>query len=96
MNNKIYLSASMYFMVLDSEFYGGFGSAGFVEVKVTVKGDTNPFTDEFADNQRMMLATDMGVPVNKILFITKEEYDFFNVDQLEYDDFYGNEFIPVS
>lgn len=73
------VKVSLYFRIHDSELYGGPGSVGFARQSMYMlpSGTANMggLTDEYADKFRVELAEFVGVPSDKVQFITREEYE---------------------
>lgn len=96
MSDKIYLSASIYFKVLDSVFYGGKGSVGFVEAAFGEIHNSEGLTDDLAERQREIVAKTLRVSVENVQFITREEYQMATEEDGDFDDFDNYDLIPFS
>lgn len=97
MSDKIYLSASIYFKVFDSSFYGGKGSVGFVEASFHEIQKPEGLTNDFAERQREIVAKTLRVPVENVHFITKAEYQMATEEDGDFDDDFDNyDLIPFS
>lgn len=72
---KVYITISLYFEISDSEFFGGIGSAGYVESKVQCISRTANISDDYVTEQLRGIANLVNVPVEKVRLISKEEYD---------------------
>ena len=97
MSDKIYLSASIYFKVLDSAFYGGKGSVGFAEASFGEINNSERLTDDFAERQREIVAKTLRVQVENVQFITKAEYQMATEGDGDFDDDFDDyDLIPFS
>lgn len=97
MSDKIYLYASIYFKVLDSTFYGGKGTVGFVEASFGEIYNSEGLTDDLAERQREIVAKTLRVSVENVHFITKAEYQMATEEDGDFDDDFDNyDLIPFS
>ena len=97
MSDKIYLYASIYFKVLDSTFYGGKGTVGFVEASFGEINNSEKLTDDLAERQREIVAKTLRVPIENVHFITKAEYQMATEEDGDFDDDFDDyDLIPFS
>ena len=76
-SNRFEIKASLYFRVHDSEWYGGQGSVGYAKQSFTLTPEANldSFSDDVADGLRADNAKMLGVPPEKLEYITADEYE---------------------
>lgn len=71
------VKATLFFRIHDSVLYGGSGSVGYSSQTFTLlpTADLNAFNDARAEACRIDTANMLGVPVEKVDYITGDEYD---------------------
>ena len=76
-SNRFDVKISLYFRVHDSEVYGGPGSVGYAKLTFTLKPEAklDSYSDAVADGIRADNAKLLGVPPEKLEYITADEYE---------------------
>lgn len=76
-SEKFEVTIALHYRVHDAEIYGGEGSVGYAEQKLTLTPDATPenLSDAAADVLRHSMAEMLGVPAEKLEYITGEEYE---------------------
>lgn len=73
---KLSVTIGAYYEIRDAEMYGGKGSTGYTSSVIEGDGEMihNDF-DSYVYDQRVGLSEWLGVPIESIRVITKEEYE---------------------
>ena len=76
-SNRFEVKISLYFRVHDSEIYGGPGSIGYAKQSFTLTPEANldRFSDDVADGLKADNAKMLGVPPEKLDYITADEFE---------------------
>lgn len=75
LNQFIQVDVTLYFEVSNSEMYGGVGTVGYLATKFTGIRDISIVDDAFVCEQIRSVAQDLGVAVDDIRLISREEYE---------------------
>ncbi len=76
-SEKFEVTIALHYRVHGAEIYGGEGSVGYAEQKLTLTPDATPenICDAAAERLRSNMAEWLGVPAEKLEYITGEEYE---------------------